>query len=89
MSDTNGGMAPGGTNGHDMGPPKPGDVGCSPTWAQPSTDGRTLWSTPLSGGIDGEARFVLDPTPPGDAESSGPHGPPFAESIGCKHTGRC
>jgi YVTN family beta-propeller protein len=33
----------GGTNGHDMSPPKPGDVGCSPTWAQPSTDGRTLW----------------------------------------------
>jgi YVTN family beta-propeller protein len=26
-----------------MAPPKPGDVGCSPTWAQPSTDGRTLW----------------------------------------------
>jgi YVTN family beta-propeller protein len=37
MSGTNG------TNGHEMGPPKPGDVGCSPTWAQPSTDGRTLW----------------------------------------------
>lgn len=33
----------GGTNGHDMAPPKPGDVGCSPTWAQPSPDGRTLW----------------------------------------------
>jgi YVTN family beta-propeller protein len=32
-----------GLNGHDMGPPRPGDVGCSPTWAQPSTDGRTLW----------------------------------------------
>ena len=31
------------TNGHDMGPPKPGEVGCSPTWAQPSADGRTLW----------------------------------------------
>ena len=43
MSGTNGSMAAGGTNGHDMGPPKPGDVGCSPTWAQPSTDGRTLW----------------------------------------------
>ncbi len=23
--------------------PKPADVGCSPTWAQPSPDGRTLW----------------------------------------------
>jgi DNA-binding beta-propeller fold protein YncE len=33
----------GATNGHDMAPPKPGDVGCSPTWAQPSPDGRTLW----------------------------------------------
>jgi YVTN family beta-propeller protein len=44
MSGPAGGMAAaGGTNGHDMGPPKPGDVGCSPTWAQPSTDGRTLW----------------------------------------------
>ena len=32
---------------HDMGghgtePPKPGDVACSPTWAQPSADGRRL-----------------------------------------------
>jgi YVTN family beta-propeller protein len=44
MSGPAGSMAAaGGTNGHDMGPPKPGDVGCSPTWAQPSTDGRTLW----------------------------------------------
>ncbi len=33
----------GGTNGHDMSPPTPGDVGCSPTWAQPSADGRTVW----------------------------------------------
>ena len=41
MSGPPGGMAAGGTNGHDMGPPKPGDVGCSPTWAQPSADGRT------------------------------------------------
>jgi DNA-binding beta-propeller fold protein YncE len=29
--------------GHDTTPPKPGDVGCSPTWAQPSVDGRTVW----------------------------------------------
>ena len=36
-------MAMHGSNGHSMSPPKPGDVGCSPTWAQPSTDGRTLW----------------------------------------------
>lgn len=33
---------------HDMGghgtePPKPGDVSCSPTWAQPSVDGRRIW----------------------------------------------
>jgi DNA-binding beta-propeller fold protein YncE len=32
-----------GAGGHDMTPPKPGDVGCSPTWAQPSRDGRTVW----------------------------------------------
>jgi len=29
--------------GHGMEPPKPGDVSCSPTWAQPSSDGRTVW----------------------------------------------
>jgi DNA-binding beta-propeller fold protein YncE len=33
----------GGAGGHSMQPPKPGDVGCSPTWAQPSADGRTVW----------------------------------------------
>lgn len=38
----------GGTMGHDhaghgMEPPRPGDVSCSPTWAQPSRDGRTVW----------------------------------------------
>lgn len=29
--------------GHGMTPPKPGDVSCSPTWAQPSIDGQTVW----------------------------------------------
>lgn len=29
--------------GHGMEPPKPGDVSCSPTWAQPSRDGRRVW----------------------------------------------
>lgn len=29
--------------GHGMEPPKPGDVSCSPTWAQPSVDGRRVW----------------------------------------------
>lgn len=29
--------------GHGMEPPKPGDVGCSPTWAQPSMDGARVW----------------------------------------------
>jgi DNA-binding beta-propeller fold protein YncE len=29
--------------GHGMEPPKPGDVSCSPTWAQPSRDGRVVW----------------------------------------------
>ena len=26
-----------------MEPPKPGDQGCSPTWAQPSPDGNVVW----------------------------------------------
>jgi DNA-binding beta-propeller fold protein YncE len=29
--------------GHGMEPPKPGDVSCSPTWAQPSKDGSRVW----------------------------------------------
>jgi DNA-binding beta-propeller fold protein YncE len=29
--------------GHGMTPPKPGDVSCSPTWAQPSADGRKVF----------------------------------------------
>ncbi len=29
--------------GHGMEPPAPGDVSCSPTWAQPSVDGRRVW----------------------------------------------
>jgi DNA-binding beta-propeller fold protein YncE len=29
--------------GHGMDPPKPGDVSCSPTWAQPSPDGARVW----------------------------------------------
>lgn len=28
------------TGGHGMEPPKPGDTSCSPTWAQPSADGK-------------------------------------------------
>ncbi len=37
-----------GAPAHDMGrhgmePPKPGDVSCSPTWAQPSRDGTRVW----------------------------------------------
>ena len=31
------------TGGHGMEMPKPGDVSCSPTWAQPSTDGSTVF----------------------------------------------
>jgi len=30
-------------SGHGMEPPKPGDVSCSPTWAQPSRDGARVW----------------------------------------------
>ena len=38
----------GGPGGHDMGshgmdPPRPGDVSCSPTWAQPSRDNARVW----------------------------------------------
>jgi DNA-binding beta-propeller fold protein YncE len=29
--------------GHGMEPPKPGDISCSPTWAQPSTDGSSVY----------------------------------------------
>jgi DNA-binding beta-propeller fold protein YncE len=29
--------------GHGMDPPKPGDARCSPTWAQPSTDGSAIF----------------------------------------------
>jgi len=29
--------------GHGMQPPKPGDVSCSPTWAQPSADGKSVF----------------------------------------------
>ena len=33
----------GGHGGHGMEAPKPGDVSCSPTWAQPSADGRSIF----------------------------------------------
>src|ERR1043165_3722988 len=29
--------------GHGLEPPKPGDVSCSPTWAQPSSDNSRVW----------------------------------------------
>ena len=31
------------TGGHGLEAPKPGDVSCSPTWAQPSTDGSKIY----------------------------------------------
>lgn len=31
------------TGGHGMEPPKPGDISCSPTWAQPSADGKFIY----------------------------------------------
>src|SRR5581483_3241518 len=31
------------SGGHGMEAPKPGDVSCSPTWAQPSSDGRVVY----------------------------------------------
>jgi DNA-binding beta-propeller fold protein YncE len=30
-------------SGHGMAAPKPGDVTCSPTWAQPSADGKSVF----------------------------------------------
>ena len=30
------------TGGHGLDPPKPGDTSCSPTWAQPSADGKSV-----------------------------------------------
>jgi DNA-binding beta-propeller fold protein YncE len=38
-------MSAGGADhgGHGMETPKPGDVSCSPTWAQPSADGRSIF----------------------------------------------
>ena len=40
---TTGGMKHGDTGGHGMEPPKAGDVSCSPTWAQPSVDGGSVF----------------------------------------------
>src|SRR5262245_32704077 len=31
------------SGGHGLEPPKPGDVSCSPTWAQPSADGSSVY----------------------------------------------
>jgi DNA-binding beta-propeller fold protein YncE len=31
------------SGGHGLEPPKPGDTSCSPTWAQPSADGRFVY----------------------------------------------
>ena len=36
-------MAPMSGMSHGMEPPAPGDIGCSPTWVQPSPDGTKLW----------------------------------------------
>jgi DNA-binding beta-propeller fold protein YncE len=48
MENTNGSMPAAGTQhmdmgGHGMEPPKPGDVSCSPTWAQPANDGSSVF----------------------------------------------
>ena len=36
-------MPPMDMGGHGMEPPKTGDISCSPTWAQPSTDGASVF----------------------------------------------
>lgn len=41
LSKTNTGITHSG--GHGMEPPKPGDTSCSPTWAEPSTDGSSVY----------------------------------------------
>ena len=60
---------------HDMGghgsePPKPGDVACSPTWAQPSSDGRRLFVACNKSNdiavIDVDGWKLLDRWPAGD-----------------------
>jgi DNA-binding beta-propeller fold protein YncE len=38
-----GGMKHPDMGGHGMEPPKPGDLSCSPTWAQPSVDGKSVF----------------------------------------------
>lgn len=43
MSGPPGATAMAGGDGHSVAPPQPIDVSCSPTWAQPSADGRTVW----------------------------------------------
>ena len=43
MNGDPGALMMGGGNGHSMAAPKPGELTCSPTWAQPSPDGRTVW----------------------------------------------
>ena len=36
-------MAMSGDDGHAMTPARPDEVSCSPTWAEPARDGRTVW----------------------------------------------
>ncbi len=43
LSKTGSGMKHSGAGGHGMEPPKPGDNSCSPTWAEPSIDGGSVY----------------------------------------------
>ena len=43
MTGPPGAMAMTGGGGHTMTPSSPGEVSCSPTWAEPARDGRTVW----------------------------------------------
>jgi len=56
--------------GHGSEPPKPGDVACSPTWAQPSSDGRRLFVACNKSNdiavIDVDGWKLLDRWPAGD-----------------------
>ena len=68
--------------GHGMEPPKPGDVSCSPTWAQPSRDGTRVWVACNKSSeiveIDAKAWTLVRRLPAG----------PGVYNLGVTHSGR-
>ena len=53
------------SGGHGLEPPKPGDISCSPTWAQPSADGAFVYvaCNKSSEIVEVDAKTVEDHTP--------------------------